>query len=114
MASMAASMRLRVDVVTAFEQRGDGVVEHLGHDFRGRVFRPDAGVHIRHAGDQAAGQFQLEIGQARAAHGAAEANHRGLADAGIAGDIRHCGLHHGVGLLQHQFGHLAFGRRQGF
>jgi hypothetical protein len=45
---------------------------------------PSPGVRHRHRGGQARGQAQLEVRQPLAAQGAAEADHRGLADLGRA------------------------------
>jgi hypothetical protein len=70
------------------------------------------GVRDRHRAGQAGGQPQLEVRQALAAQGAAEADHRGLADLRGARDLGDRVVQHRARVRQHMVGHAQLGRRQ--
>mmetsp|Transcript_18060 Transcript_18060/g.43071 ORF Transcript_18060/g.43071 Transcript_18060/m.43071 type:complete len:202 (+) Transcript_18060:2905-3510(+) len=100
-------------VVAVMKQRGDGVVDHLDDDVGRLVVLIDRPVHEGHALVDAAGELELEVGQAVVADAAAKAHDGRFADVGAVGQFadRQAGKAAGVG--QQQPGHTLLGRRQG-
>jgi hypothetical protein len=96
--------------VAVLQEGRHRVVDHLDHDVAGLVVLVHAAVHEGHAFVDAAGQLELEVGQAVVAHAAAEAHHRGLADMRAVGQLAHRQLGKGARVGQQQLGHPLFGR----
>ncbi|MNC41550.1 hypothetical protein D3C75_903200 [compost metagenome] len=90
------------------DQGVQGGVEDLQAEVGQRVFLVDGELAEAGAGGQALRQLELEVLEAAAADGAAEAHDGRLADADLMGEVGHRAMHDGRRVLQHVVGDLEF------
>jgi hypothetical protein len=102
MATVLAALRY-------LQEGGHGVVDHLDQHVAGLVVGVHAAVDEGHALAHAAGQLELEVGQAVVAHAAAKAHHGGLADMRALGQLAPPAGWQSAWVGQHQLGHALFG-----
>ena len=103
----------RAGRVAVLQEGCHRVVHHLHQHIAGLVIGVHAAVDEGHAFAHAAGQLQLEIGQAVIAHAAAKAHHGGFADLGALGQFAHGQAGKRAGVGQHQPAHALLGGGQG-
>ena len=95
--------------VAVLQEGGDRVVDHLHQHVAGLVVGIHAAVDEGHALAHAAGELELEVGQAVVAHAAAKAHHGGLAHVGALGQLAHRQRGEGARVGQHKAGHALLG-----
>ncbi len=100
--------RAHIKLVAEIEDGRDRIVDHLGTQVVGAVAHAHLAVAHGNRAGQAAGKFELEVGQAEKAERAAKADHGWLAHVGPARDFGNGFIDHGAWVFQHQLGHAPF------
>ncbi len=110
--SIARSTLLEIQMLAQLQDRRHRVVQHLRAEVRGGVAEMHLAVAHRNRAGQAGRQLQLEIRQPLAAERPAEADHRRLADVGLACDVDDRIVDDRTRMIEREIGDAAFGRRQ--